>query len=272
MNIDSTLKKALADGDIPAAQARWDALPEPHRPSQEGLNHTLWTMARTLPPTSAAWLVSQGAQPDQVIRDKVRGLSDCVTVAIAGRNFPLLTWLFTEGGVDPNRQLPAVGPTPFIEAIQAGVFDALPALVALGMDTGSSTIQGNTALHWAAHHYKVEACVALVELGVDPRIRNKMGHLACELVPEDRGEAWRPDDMFEFLDGYREHREQGQTTPYPIPEAVLDERAVERVGLEFTAKAPSQWTPEEARAARVLSDRGVLNTPAVPAPVRPTGF
>jgi len=251
---DPQLKSALRANDLAAVQARWDAMTERERPSSSELSALLWSQAPRLAPELAQWMLSQGAQPNGLFTDKDGGRYDVLSRAIKAANLPLLDWLIHAQGVSINRPLVPNGPTPLEEALILTAIPAADWLVAQGADLNAADLDGQSLLHKCISHYRVEATLWLVAHGADPTVVNYRDELPCEHVPQgDRvPEPFRPNLMYAFLDGYTTAVEEGHQGPYPIPEDLIDERAIERIGKTYQAVAPEDWTDDQQRAAKII--------------------
>lgn len=257
LRLPSTLAAAIQSDQPEKLTQAWEALPAAQRPDVEILSQYVIEQGASLTPAVAEWFVNQGIRLDQVKEAPGRGCFDWLSQAMEKGNQPLVAWLADVQGL-ANRRLPSGGPTPLMEALLDENWGAAETLLANGAQINALTLHGQTALHQAAQGYQMQAMIWLMEHGADPTLEDSFHHLASELIPQDTGKEWRPDDTYAWLTG-AEEAEPAQRLV--IPSAIKDEALVEKIGLTFTASPPDEWDAEQIRVSEVLIERGILPPP-----------
>lgn len=265
---DKEFKKAIYDEDFDQADKMLGEVVCPDSRLPALLGRTMWSMGRKLTVEGARWFSSKGADLSLIVKDKRRGISDTMSVAVSGSNEPLIAWLTEQPGISVDRYMGFAGSTPLIQAVTENNCESITALVKAGADVNKQTKNNKASpLHVAAANYSVEACVTLVSHMANPLLKNKMGSLPCEMVPETMIGVWNPDALYDFLDKhvdiYKKMIAPGGTKEefdsdmdeLNSGQAILDEVAVEKIGETYEDKEESEWTEMEARAARVISER-----------------
>ena len=273
MAIDPKLKKALKEKDLAAAQARWHAMTERQRPSTTETSSLLWVSATVINPEIAQWLVDEGADPHYYQRNAQHMILDVASRAILQGNLELVQWLVTEKGLDVNRQTVPDGPTPIEEALTAKQPLVASWLKEQGADLNHQDMLGNTIFHKAATHLNLEALVWLMENGADPLVENHLREIAEQYIPENGPTIPPPynaDEVFETLSAYTHAFKADPQVEFQVPESLLDQRAVERVGLLFMDVPKAEWTEDHRRSSLrhqgqestgPLKSSGVLHKP-----------
>ena len=117
-------------------------------------------------------LLAAGADPDAQGRHGATALH----VAAYGGNAHAVAALL-DGGADPHAG-DSDRDTPLHWAVgKAGNARVIAALLGAGAQVSARNDSGNTALHLAAWHGHVDAIVALLEAGADPRAKNRISAL-----------------------------------------------------------------------------------------------
>lgn len=254
MAIDSKLKQALKNQDLAAAQARWAQMSERERPSTSQVSSLLWTSAVAISPEIGEWLVAEGGDPQARFENKHRQIVDVASRAITSQNIPFLEWLVSTYEIDVNRSVVPGGPQMLEEALIAQKSEVATWLVSMGAKLNTKDMDGNTPLHKAASHFNLEALVWLVQNHADPAVENYRKEFAEQHVPED-GPRFPPpynvQAVYDFISAYTHAYARGEGEDYPIPEGILDQRAVERVGRLYEGLDPTEWTEDHYRSARI---------------------
>jgi hypothetical protein len=253
------LNQALKANNLASAQKVWDALsPEDRQELLPSLNDQMAESGGGLTVPMAQWLRTQGVDLSGMFEQRGVGVKDWLSQAIQAKNAELVTWLIQEQGVDPNRPLPNNGPTPLIEALQSSRWGMAEQLLNLGASLSVGNWAEQTPLHVAAANYNVRGMVWLMEHGADPTLRDQHNHCPAELIPQDPGAEWRPDDTYDWLTACEAATSEERKV---IPDHIRDEFLVEKIGLKFMGKPEEEWTDEDRRVQRVLIERGVIEAP-----------
>lgn len=266
--LPASLTKALASNDLGKVQQAWTALNEQQRPD----GHLLGSWLATVPggkvtPELADWFVNQSADLTLVTEIPRVGYIDWMSMAVGNENQALLAWMAKHPEFNFDRNLPGGGPTALYEAVDLQKWATAQTLLELGADVNGRFGERQTALHRAAKNYKVEAMAWLVTHGADPALEDMYGHQPCEMIPQDPGKEWRPDDIAQWLaDAVEMTPEERAVLPTPVQDEVF----VEKYGLEFLVKPKEEWSPEETRTAEVLVEREIISPMEEEPSVRPS--
>lgn len=252
--------KALEADDLTKLDAAWKDLESAGGP--ELLTDHLATSGGTLTAGVAQWCVKKGARTTLAQEIFGFGFADWMSQAIAHDNVELVSWMIQSQAVGADRRLPLGGPTPLMEALGGRKWDLAEAMIRAGASLNGTDLHGNTALHRAAQAYEVQQAVWLIQQGADPQLENKQGHLASELVPQDKGPQWRPDDVYEWLLACEAASSEDRKV---IPRSVQTEALVEKIGLTFEDKPQEELTEDEKTVFQALVDRKIIKPqPALP--------
>jgi hypothetical protein len=259
-SLPSALAVALKNEDLGAMTAALGSLPLEPQARIEMLESYTVGAGGALKPAQAQWFVDQGISIIHTAQSQGQGPVDWMSQALAANNAELVGWLAKTQKL-ADRRLPSAGPTPLMEALLDERWPMAEVLLAHGADIDGINLHGQTALHQAAMGYKVNAMVWLMSHGSNPLIEDKFNHLPSELVPQDPGEAWRPDDVYAWLQSAEQINGIDRQI---IPQSVINEALVEKLGLSFTNRPPADWTEEERLTASVLVERGLIEPPEYP--------
>lgn len=251
---------ALAAGDLAKMDATWKNLDPTDGPDL--LADHLATSGGTLTVGAAQWCVQKGPRTTLAQEIFGFGFADWMSQAIAHDNVELVGWMIQSQAVGADRRLPMGGPTPLMEALGSRKWDLAEAIIQAGASLDGTDLHGNTALHRATQAYEVQQAVWLIQHGANPQIENTQGHLASELVPQEKGPEWRPDDIYEWLLACEASFPEDRKL---IPEPVRIEALVEKIGLSFEGKPQQELTEEEKTVFQALVDRNIIK-PQPPLP------
>lgn len=216
MNADQDLRAAIySDADLGGIvwclQQGADANQPLHHGSAPLLEATTVEVAATL--------LEYGARIDAE-DDYGRGVLHALTYSNQAR---ALANLYQEHGA--NSEVRDVdGRTALLHCLTCpqGAKDAPLALLAIGANVRAVDAQGNNALHcWAQGRADANTLQRLLELGVDPRARNRLGQSAADLLDENpQGRAIGEPVFRSHIEWVELQRSNAEVSRYSIPRRI----------------------------------------------------
>jgi ankyrin repeat protein len=172
---DTTLVRALKDGDITAVRALVKNAAEVNRAETDGTTPLHVAVLRD-DPESVDLLLRAGATVKAATRYGVTPLY----LACVNGNAAVVEKLLA-AGADPNAALPE-GETALMTAARTGNVPVIKALLAHGAAVNATEAwKGQTALMWAAAENNAGAAKALIDAGADIKVRSKSGAFSAYL-------------------------------------------------------------------------------------------